>query len=346
MSLDDAIAGRAGHADLAKFVSTSWLRAQAARNRHDRHPLYDWLEAPPDHADADAVIGALDSACASGIGDVRSRGRRLTADFSDYWSAMSELYLAAALRDAGLAARLGNPDVLVTENAESVAIEINAVQETGDAARLTAMLTASWDGELQGVIEIPDETVRITRRESEAIVELMIDAERMHRGTGRAWRRYETGQAVEVDLSPVVSRDRVRGYLDAGDPAFFITRSGVRTNIRDPWPGLEERVRQKRRQLRDWPCAVVAVEYGHGHTSAYGWADRVAAGWDSPTLETDSNIAGLLVYWLDVRLHRPSRGIFIWNGHWGHQCALFDRVLTALGAKQAGPPPTRPSPAS
>lgn len=337
LGLAEALARTQARPHLARCVPVNWLEIESEKRHHQRHPLYRWLNAESPGSDADPFADALDSALAASTGDVRSRCQRLTSgDQSDYWSAVCELYMVAALTGEGLPAKLGNPDVVVEDATGRVGVELNAVQETTDAARLQALLEETWDGELQAVIVVPDERVRITGREIEAIVGLMREAERVQRGTVTG-PRYQ-GASIAVDLSSVIAPDKARANLEDGDPAFLITRSGVRSEIVDPWPGIEERVRAKRRQLGGEACALVAVELGHGHVTAYSWADRVRRGYDIPSLTTDAQIAGVVVYWQDLRRHVPYRALFVRNSTWTGTAAVLDRVLSALQAADVGSP--------
>jgi hypothetical protein len=138
--------------------------------------------------------------------------------------------------------------------------------------------------------------------------------------------------SAEVDLSTAISPHKVRGLLEGGDPAFLITRSGVRSTVPDPWPDLERRVSEKARQLAGASCGVIGVEAAHAHVSTYGWADRVRSGYAGPKLTTADNIAGLIVFWMDLRRGHPWRSIFVANSRWlRSQPSVLRQTLQCLG---------------
>lgn len=336
MTLADAKERIASAPRLQSHVRPAWLESQATKGRGLWHPLYDWLEARPDHQEANLIVQTIEDALSAPIaGAVRSRGDRLRADDADYWSALSELYLAAALAKCGLSVELGNPDVTVTLGDDDLAIELTSIRRTSDTTRLTELLTAAWESPAQAVLKIPDETIRIPLRDARGIVQLMLEA-----GQGAATRAASgqelfgerLGNAREVDLSSVISPTRVRGFLEDGDPAYVITRSGVRTGMVDPWPDLQWRVAEKERQLAGVTCGLVAVEGGHTHSSAYIWGDRVRSGYDVPRLTAAAKIVGLLVFWMDLRQHSPWRSVFIPNSAWvGAWSEVTKRALSCLG---------------
>ena len=322
---------------LRSKVSDAWLDTEGAKRRGLWHPLYDLLQASPNHPDMPAMLDAIEAALAADLGgDVASRGRRLVAGGAgDYWSAISELYLAAALRACGLEATLGSPDVVAVDPADGsgVAIELTSIWRTADTTRLTEIIAGGWTGRSQPAIVIPDETVHVSTPVADRILAAMLEADqRLHAtnipaGPAKAIR--------EVDISTIISPSRVRAFLNPRSPQFMATRSGPRHVIVDPWPDLEYKVLEKERQLASHAHALVAVDGTHMHVTAYEWAERVKEGLEQPALNAPPNIAGVVLFWVDLRQHAPFRSVFVRNSNWTTpDPAALIRTLDCFGTSK------------
>lgn len=336
MTIADATTRRDAHPAFGRYISDAWLTREAAKGRGLWHPFYDWLEAPAGHPDSEAVVDAIDAALMAPIhGAFASRAKRLRADRADFWSAVGELYMAAQLANCGLHTTLGNPDIRVASRGDGVDIEVNAIHATHDLTRLQEMIAGRLGGPGTVIIWCPDERTPIDLDRAESITSrtLALAASPAsaplleHEVLGP----YETGH--EVAIGDLVGPDTLRVFVQEGDPGYVATRTGPRTGVVDPWPGLTRRVRDKLAQLAEASCGVVAVEAGFSHASSIIWAERAAHGYDAPRLRSEPHIAGLLIYWLDLRRHRPWRSYFVPNVDSACTAApLLEDVLSCLGA--------------
>jgi hypothetical protein len=319
---------------LRAVVSDRWLEKHEAEARGLRHPLYDLLQAWPDQPGIEAMFDAIEAALGADVrGDVASRGRRLTSGGAgDYWSAIAELFAAAAIRACGLEVTLGNPDVVVMDAADGseVAIELTSVWKTQDTERLIDIIAGGWSGASQPSIVIPDETAHVSTPVARRILAAMLDADNRlgepgHRPTDR-----ET-----VDISAIIEPTKVQAFLVPRSPHFVTSGSGGRSIMVDPWPDLEARVHGKVGQLSESRCAIVAVDGTHMHRTAYPWADMVKEGHISPVLDAPPNIAGVVLFWVDLRQHEPFRAVFVRNANWaGPDPAALIRTLDCLGTSK------------
>ena len=317
VSLNSARERRDVHPNLAPYIRDDWLVTEARRGRALWHPLYDWLEAPAGHSDADATLDAIEGALGAQIGGaLRSRAKRLTADRADFWSAIGELYLAARLSACGLEPALGSPDIVVSSGAgERLAIELNSIHATHDATRLQELLAARWTSPMNAILWRPDETIKIPLSRAGRVVTRVLDVAHTRSGVpveiedilGPGVR------GLEVPIGDLIDPGTLRVFLKDGGPGNVESRSGLRSHLVDPWPDLERRLSEKLRQLEDYDCTIVAVEAGFAHAHSNVWAERAALGYGAPRLETNSNVAGLVLYWLDLRGHRPWKGYMFPN---------------------------------
>jgi hypothetical protein len=307
-----------GRPQIARLVCAAKWKKTGTR----LHPLSAWLTASANHDDAMAFFDALEEALAVATGDVRPRVRRLVgSDEADYWSALTELYLAAALRTYGLSSTLGNPDIVVAAaDGSKVAVELTSTRQSADASRLHDTIARDWPGRYQAHLKIPDDRTRITLTQALAIRAAMIQSD-------AAIESLESEREREVDISSIIPPDHVRAYLNGGSPHLFVTTSGASRGVISPWPDIERRAKEKSHQLSGYECGVVAVEGGNGPKSAYIWADQVKAGDIVPALDVAANIAGVLLFWTDIRQHKPFRSVFVANGSW---TGPYPIALTAL----------------
>lgn len=317
MSLTSARERRDVLSNLARYVSDDWLAVEARKGRGLWHPLYDWLEAPAGYNDADATLDSIEGALGAQIGGaLASRAKRLTADRADFWSAIGELYLAARLSECGLNPALGKPDIVVSSgDGERLAIELNSIHATHDATRLQELLAARWISPMGALLWCPDRRIKIPLSTAQRVVARVLEAARTRSGVP-VENEDTLGPRVrglEVPIADLIDPGALRVFLKDGGPGNVVSTSGVRSRLVDPWPDLERRLSEKLRQLEDYDCAIVAVEAGFAHLHANLWAERAASGHGAPRLETKSNVAGLVLYWLDVRRHRPSKGFMFPN---------------------------------
>lgn len=338
MTLDYARTRRDAHPRLGKRIGDDWLAREAAKGRGGWHPFYDWLAAPSGHADSDTILDAIEAALSAPVhGSVVDRAKRLKADRSDFWSAVGELYMAAALAACGLTPTLGKPDVMVTNGHDTVDIELNAVHATHDLTQLQETIAGRLSGPGTAIIWCADETLKLdpdTLREiaDRAIAVALNPAGVPLEEHPGALVAGESGR--EVVISDLIDPTLVRVFIVDGDPGYVATRSGTRTGLVDPWPELQRRLREKEPQLSGSACGIVAVEAGFSDSSAIIWGERAALGFDAPVLRAGPNIAGLLVYWLDLRYHRPWRAYFVPNAAASWPGApLVEEILRCLGAK-------------
>jgi hypothetical protein len=315
VSLSDAIHRRDALPGLRRFISDAWLKREGAKERGRWHPFYDWLEAPKGHADADTILRAIETAVTSDISGAVSRARRLTAGRSDFWSAVGELYMAAQLAGCGLAVELSSPDVRVRHAAGIVDLELNAVHATHDLTELQELIAGRLTVPGTVVVWCSDWRIKIGTALALEIAERVVSAARLLRSLPLAKHDVlgSDERASEVHVSDLVDEAHLRVFVAPGDPGCVVTRIGPRTRLVDLWPSIKQRVAQKLDQLASSPCGIVAIEAGFSHPSAVTWAKRAALGYDVPVLQTDENIAGLLVYWLDLRHYRPWRSYFVRN---------------------------------
>ncbi len=318
-----------GRPQIARVVRRARWKNRSATGSQP-HPLRAWLTASADHIDAIAFFDALEEALVVAAGDVRSRIRRLVgSDEADYWSALTELYLAATLRTCGLHPTLGNPDLVVAgADGSVVAVEMTSTRQSADASRLHDTIARDWPGRYQAHLKIPDDRTRITLTQARAIRAEMIQSD-------AAIQSLEPGQEREVDIQRIISPTRVRAYLNGGSPHLTVTTSGASRGVISPWPDIERRAQEKSHQLTGFECGLVAVEGGNGPKSAYLWADQVKAGDVLPVLDVASSIAGVLLFWTDIRRHKPFRSVFVANSRWtsAYPIALID-LLSCVGARE------------
>jgi hypothetical protein len=319
---------------LRAVVSDRWLEKHGAEARGLRHPLYDLLQASPHQLDIEAMFDAIEAALAADVrGDVASRGRRLTSGSAgDYWSAVAELFVAAATRACGLEVTLGNPDVVVIDAADGseVAIELTSVWQTQDTERLIEIIAGGWSGKSQPSIVIPDETAHVSTPVARRILAAMLEADNQLERSGR-----RTGDRVSVDISAIIEPKKVQAFLVLRSPNFVTSGSGGRSVMVDPWPDLEARVHGKVGQLSQTSCAIVAIDGTHMHRTAYPWADMVKEGHIDPVLDAPPNIAGVVLFWVDLRQHEPFRAVFVRNANCaGPDPAALIRTLHCLGTSR------------
>jgi hypothetical protein len=336
MTIADATTRRDAHPAFGRHISDAWLAHEAAKRRGLWHPFYDWLEAPAGHSDSDAVVEAIDAALMAPIhGAVVSRAKRLRADRADFWSAVGELYMSAQLASCGLHTTLGNPDIRVASRGDAVDIEVNAIHATHDLTRLQEMIAGRLGRPGTVIIWCPDERTPIDLDTAESITSRTLALAASSASAPLLEHEVlgpdETGR--EVAISDLVGPETLRVFVQEGDPGYVASRTGPRTGLVDPWPGLMRRVREKLPQLAGTSCGVVAVEAGFSHASSIIWAERAALGHGTPVLRTEPDVAGLLIYWLDLRRHRPWRSYFVPNVDSACTKALLLRdVLLCLGA--------------
>jgi hypothetical protein len=319
---------------LAAIASDRWLDAQGRKRRGLRHPLYELLQAWPEQPGIPAIFDAMEAALSADVrGDVRSRARRLVSGGAgDYWSAVAELYVAAALRACGLEVALDSPDVLAVDptDGSEVAIELTSVWRTEDANRLTEIIAGGWTGRYQPSIVIPDETVHISTPVADRVLAAMLAADQRLQASGGPRSDEE-----EVDISSIIATSKVRAFLAPRSPEYMATGSGPRSTIVDPWPDLEAKVQEKVRQLAGRPCALVAVDGTHMHVTAYHWADMVMDDHIQPVLDMPPNIAGVVLFWIDLRQHQPFRAAVVRNSNWPDpDPAALVRALDCLGTSK------------
>lgn len=343
MTLASATTRRDGHPRLAPYIKDEWLAREAAKGRGIWHPFYDWLEAPDGYAESESVISTIESALAFSIQGSASRAKRLTADRSDFWSAVGELYMAAQFANCGLSVTLGNPDVSVRDGSgEVVGIEVNAVHATHDLIQVHEMIAGSLAVPGRVTIWCADETKRVDQDTAQQIVDRVLAVAISPDTVPLAEYPDALGPdqfGREVSIADLVDPGVLRVFVQEGDPGSVATRTGHRTGYVDPWPDLVRRLEAKLPQLAGTACGIVAVDASFGRSSTVVWAERSALGYDAPSLRTDPNVAGLLVYWLDLRRHRPWRAYFVPNtGGRGASSRHVEAVLSCLGAVTiAGP---------
>lgn len=280
------------------------------------------------------MFDVIEAALASDIaGDVLSRARRLVSGGAgDYWSAIAELFVAAALRGCGLEVTLGTPDLVVVDPADhsEVAIELTAVWRTSDSQRLTEIIAGGWTGSSQPSVIVPDQATHISTRLADKILTAMLEADhRLQAGGG------PKGEREEVDISSIIEPAKVRAFLAPRSPQFMVSRTGPRSTIVNPWPDLAMKVQDKARQLTGQACGLVAVDGTHIDVSAYAWAEMVKEGRFHPNLEAGPNIAGVTLFWPDLRHHVPFRAIFVRNSRSvGPDPSALTRALECLGTSR------------
>jgi hypothetical protein len=319
---------------LAAVATDRWLDAQGGKRRGLRHPLYDLLQAGPEQPEIPAMFDALEAALSADVrGDIRSRARRLVSgSASDYWSAVAELYVAAALRACGLEVRLDSPDVVAVDRSDGseVAIELTSVWRTEDANRLTEIIAGGWTGRYQPSIIVPDETAHFPTPVADRVLAAMLAADQRLQTSGGPRSDEE-----EIDISSIIAASKVRAFLAPRSPEYMATRSGPRSTIVDPWPDLEAKVQEKVRQLAGRPCALVAVDGTHMHVTAYHWAEMVKDNHVRPILDAPPNIGGVVLFWVDLRQHQPFRAAVVRNSNWpGPDPVALVRALDCLGASK------------
>jgi hypothetical protein len=330
MSLAD-VEGRLAHAPLLRaVVPARWISEQSALGRGYWHPLYNLLDATPTMwPEVDQFVGALEATLGAPLkGQVRTRVKRLfSSDLADYWSALCELYFGAWLTSIGLEVTLaGSPDLIARSAEGEIAFELTARQQTTDLDRLQERLTALWSGPGAAVLDCDDHGIHFGPEIDAAVVRLFLDA-------GEDLRRQSTiDEAIELDLTGSGAPSELSARIAPRPVPYVLSQSSARWGFVDPWPSIQRTVSLKQNQLAGQKCGVVAVELGHDTSDAHLWRIRLAFQSEPLRLEADPHIAGVLVYWQDIRRHGPTDAIFVPNRAWsGNETALRSHILRAAG---------------
>jgi hypothetical protein len=323
---------------LKAMVPADWIETQSMLGRGYWHPLYNLLDASPlIWADVGDFVSALDAAIGAPVkGQVRTRAKRLFgSDLADYWSSLCELYFGAWLTTLGLEATLsGRPDLIARRGGSEIGIELTARQQTTDLDRLQERLTGVWRGPGAAVLDCDDNGIHFGPEIDAAVVQLFLAAAADLR------RRPSTGEPAELDMTTSGAPSGLSARIEPRPVPYVFSQSSAAWGFTDPWPSIRKTVEAKQNQLTGQRCGVVAVELGHDTSDAHLWRIGLAYRTEPLVLEADPHIAGVLVYWQDIRRHGPADAIFVPNiASSGHEVTLLAEILAAAGLRLPGHEP-------
>jgi hypothetical protein len=330
---------------VARILKRRWITAQAGEAVENRAPLYRWLEGPDDATRSgflDALVAALESL--SSHAGLPERLDRLRADQVGFWSALTEIFLAAHLDRSGVPTTLhpDTPDLRAhVPGHAAVGIEITAGFPTLSWSQFYEAIAATWDGPGTLVLLCPDESVRFLVRDRDTLLDRLRSLDRSvlelpdpieNLGDDYRYRDESFGRSeLRVPTSDIIDPGSLEIFWNLDGQTYVASRSGARWGYKDPWPDVVDRADEKARKLPRDEVSIVAIEGGFLHPSTHIWAQMLAEGHIEVGLVLDAYVAGLMVYWQDVTRLAPSRPIFVWNRGFTADRTAVAVVLDALG---------------
>lgn len=336
---------RTSHPAVARVLKRRWISAQAGEAAENRAPLYRWLDGPDDATRSgflDALVAALESLrFHAGLPE---RLDRLQADQVGFWSALTEIFLAAHLERSGVRTTLhpDTPDLRAhVPGHAAVGVEITAGFPTLSWSQFYEAVAATWDGPGTLVLLCPDESVRFLVRDRDALLDRLKSPDRSvlelpdpieDRGDDYLYRDEGFDKSeLRVPTSDIIDPGSLEVFWNPDGQTYVASRSGARWGYKDPWPDIVDRADEKARKLPRDEVSIVVIEGGFLHPSTHIWAKMLAEGHIGVDLVLHAHVAGVMVYWQDVTRLAPSRPIFMWNRGFSADRTPVIVVLDALG---------------
>lgn len=331
---------------LSTLLTDRWLNEQARAPVSGRGPLFGWLlpgQSSPFLDELHLNVVALD-----GVAGVAERTRRLRGRLPDFWAALCELKMAAALVASGMTPTLhpDTPDIRAYGTAGMVGIELTARFPTLRFSDLHAALVEVWGKNGRLILLCPDETVHFLATQRDALLEVVanVDYDALDEIVPPEEDMLDKDEYLYRDVvfelderrvptSEIVDPEQLELFLGPAPVPAVIVRSGVRFGFTDPWPEIVGAAALKARRMPASEVAIVAFEGGFLAWGAWIWAERVAAAAVVPELHLPENIAGVLCYWQDATRSVPVKTIDVPNRDFGGAPAAVEAVLGALGVR-------------